>query len=31
MEWVDTWSYLVEHDRVWNRALLMRHAGAAGQ
>jgi len=29
MEWVDTWSYLIEHDRVWNPALLHRSTRAA--
>ena len=31
MEWVDTWSYLIEHDRVWNRALLRRSTRGGGQ
>jgi phosphoglycerol transferase MdoB-like AlkP superfamily enzyme len=25
-EWVDDWSYLIEHDRVWNPGLLERSA-----
>jgi sulfatase-like protein len=25
-EWVDDWSYLIEHDRVWNPGLLERRA-----
>ena len=29
MEWVDTWSYLIEHDRIWNPALLHRSTRAA--
>ena len=31
MEWVDTWSYLIEHDRVWNPALLRRSTRGGGQ
>jgi sulfatase-like protein len=31
LEWVDTWSYLIEHDRVWNPALLRRSSRGAGQ
>jgi hypothetical protein len=30
-EWVDTWSYLVERDRVWTPALLNKSFHAAGQ
>jgi len=29
--WVNTWSYLVEHDRIWNPALLRKSPRAAGQ
>jgi hypothetical protein len=29
--WVNTWSYLVEHDRIWNPALLRKSLRAAGQ
>src|SRR3954471_4106293 len=29
--WVNTWSYLVEHDRIWNPALLRKSIRAAGQ
>ena len=28
-EWVDTWSYLIERDRIWNPALLHRSTRAA--
>jgi hypothetical protein len=31
MEWVNTWSYLVERDRVWNPALLRKSSRGAGQ
>ncbi|HMF96667.1 MAG TPA: sulfatase-like hydrolase/transferase [Vicinamibacterales bacterium] len=31
MEWVNTWSYLVERDRVWNPALLRKSFRGAGQ
>ena len=30
-EWVNTWSYLVEHDRVWDPALLRKSIRAGGQ
>jgi hypothetical protein len=29
--WVNTWSYLVEHDRIWNPALLRKSLRAARQ
>jgi len=29
--WVKTWSYLVEHDRIWDPALLRKSIRAAGQ
>ena len=29
--WVNTWSYLVEHDRIWNPAFLRKSLRAAGQ
>ena len=29
--WVNTWSYLVEHDRIWNPALLRKSIRAGGQ
>jgi sulfatase-like protein len=30
-EWVNTWSYLVERDRVWNPALLRKSSRGGGQ
>ncbi|HJZ77606.1 MAG TPA: sulfatase-like hydrolase/transferase [Vicinamibacterales bacterium] len=30
-EWVNTWSYLVERDRVWNPELLRKSSRGAGQ
>jgi hypothetical protein len=29
--WINTWSYLVEHDRIWDPALLRKSIRAAGQ
>jgi len=31
MEWVDTWSYLIERDRIWNPALLHRSTRGGGR
>jgi sulfatase-like protein len=31
MEWVNTWSYLIERDRVWNPALLRKSPRGGGQ
>jgi arylsulfatase A-like enzyme len=31
IEWVNTWSYLVERDRVWSPALLRKSFRGAGQ
>ena len=31
LEWVDGWSYLIEHDRVWNPAFLRKSPEAAAR
>jgi glucan phosphoethanolaminetransferase (alkaline phosphatase superfamily) len=31
LEWVDGWSYLIEHDRVWNPAFLRKSTESAGR
>jgi phosphoglycerol transferase MdoB-like AlkP superfamily enzyme len=31
LQWVDGWSYLIEHDRVWNPAFLRKSTEAAAR
>lgn len=31
MQWVDAWSYLIEHDRIWNQAFLRRSSADGGR